>query len=101
LANGVELSLLPYILARFRQLFHQDRSRVKIFYKDIWNVDLSDADIVYIFLVPKVYQKVKEKLEKELKQGAKVITYVWPFEGWEPVAVNTQEGYANMYLYQR
>lgn len=100
-AQGFELSLLPYLLANIRRLFQKDKSRIKISYKDVWHSNLSDADIVYFFLMPKVYPKLKHKLENELKSGAKVITYVWPVEGWTPVKVDTAKGYPDLFLYQR
>ncbi len=100
-ARGVELSLFPFAMAVFRQLLSPSRARVKILFRDIWHTDLSDADIVYFFLMPKVYPKLKEKLEKELKKGAKVITYVWAMPGWQAEKVDEAEGRAKMYLYQR
>lgn len=100
-AQGYELSLFPYLLANIRRIFQKDRSKIKITYKDIWYSNLGDADIVYFFLMPKVYPKLKQKLENELENGAKVIAYVWPIEGWEPVKVDVVKGYPNIYLYQR
>lgn len=99
-AQGFEISLFPFILASIRRLFHKDRSRMKISYRDIWSVDLSDADIVYFFLMPKVYPKLRVKLEKELKKGTKVIAYVWPMKEWQPVRVDVEEGYSKLHLYE-
>ncbi len=99
-AQGFEISLFPYILASIRRLFHKDKARMEISYRDIWNVDLSDADIVYFFLMPKVYPKLREKLEKELKKGTKVIAYVWPMKEWQPVKVDVEEGYSKIHLYE-
>jgi hypothetical protein len=50
--------------------------------------------------MPKIYPKLKEKLEKELKEGTKVITYVWPMKDWEPIKIDKNEGCPNLYLYQ-
>ena len=62
-------------------------------------VDLSDADVVYFFLIPRVYPELKQKLEKELKPGTKVIAYVWPIEGWQASKIDRVAGQPNMYLY--
>jgi hypothetical protein len=51
--------------------------------------------------MPKVYPRLREKLEKELKKGAKVITYVWPMPEWQAVKVDEVAGRPKMYLYQR
>lgn len=99
-AQGFEISLLPYVLARLRAYFCGARGNCKIRYCDFWNVNLGDADLVYFFLMPKFYIKLKSKLERELKPGTKVIAYVWPIPGWTPVAVDTIKGYPPMYLYK-
>lgn len=100
-AEGFELSLFPYILAKVRRSFSTQRSRIKISFRDIWYTDLHDVDIVYFFLMPKFYPKLKDKLEKELKSGARVIAYVWPIEGWEPVKIDEAAGRPKMFLYRK
>src|SRR3989344_2509244 len=67
-AVGFDISLLPYLIA---VLSSWSVSNAKIMFKDFWKQNLSEADIVYIFLTPKVNPKVKLKLESELKRGAK------------------------------
>jgi len=99
-AQGLELSLLPFLLAYVRKLFSKDRHRIKIYFKNIWKTNLSDADIIYVWLMPEVMSKLKIKLEQELKKGTKVITYVWPIEGWQPIKTDFVEGSLNIYLYQ-
>lgn len=100
-AQGFEVSLLPYFLANLRRLFHKDKSRIKISYRDVWQCNLSDADLVYVFLMPKIYPRLKQKFENELKPSARVIAYVWPIQGWEPVTIDSKKGCPNLYLYQR
>lgn len=99
-AEGFEISIFPFILASIRRLWQKNKMRIKISYRDIWSVDLNDADIVYFFLMPKVYPKLRMKLEKELKKGTRVIAYVWPIKEWEPVKADIIEGYSKFYLYE-
>lgn len=98
---GLEISLFPFLLAHWRRLFQPNRKHVKIYYQDIWRADLSRADIIYFFLMPAVYNRLKTKLENELKPGAKVIAYVWPIKEWQPHQINILKNYPNLYLYQR
>ncbi|NQU82383.1 MAG: hypothetical protein HQ539_00315 [Parcubacteria group bacterium] len=112
-AVGFEISLFPYFIAKIRGIFlkikHDKRGRsshsvawcYKIKYKDFWGADLSDADVVYFFLMPKIYPKLKEKLEKELKKGTRVIAYVWPIEGWQAIKVDKHKRKPDIYLYIR
>jgi len=95
-AVGLEISLLPYLLAKSRS-FYVSNSKIK--FSNFWKADLSDAEVVYIFLTPKVNPKAKEKLEHELKKGAKVIAYTWPIEGWQLTKIDTVPGQPPMYLY--
>lgn len=111
--TGYEISLLPYIIAKIKQLSFAQKDKTphhslclgagqaKILFKDFWNVDLSDANIVYFFLMPKVYAKLRAKFEKELKPGTRIIAYVWPIDGWIPVNTSEIKGAQNIYLYEK
>lgn len=96
-ATGFEVSILPYLMALVRLIGSPARVR----FRDFWRADLRDADVVYFFLMPGIYSKLKTKLENELKPGAKVIAYVWPIDGWETVLVDTKTGSPKMYVYKR
>ncbi|MBI4281219.1 class I SAM-dependent methyltransferase [Candidatus Uhrbacteria bacterium] len=100
-AQGFEVSLLPYLLARARNLLSPKKNRFALRYKDFWYADLHDADVVYVFLMQKIYPRLKEKLEKELRPGAKVITYVWPIPGWTPTTTDTKANQPPLFLYER
>ncbi|MEK7644468.1 MAG: SAM-dependent methyltransferase [Patescibacteria group bacterium] len=97
-ARGFELSLLPYLLAKIR-LF-RNRKKCRIEYGDFWFKNLSEADVVYIFLMPKIYEKLVIKLKAELKPGTKVVSYVWPLPGLEPVIIDKAEKHPLLYLYE-
>jgi hypothetical protein len=51
--------------------------------------------------MPKIFTKIKNKLEKELKPGAKIIIYAWPMEGWTPLVEDCPVGKTPIYVYQR
>ncbi len=99
-AKGLEVALFPFLIASFLKLFQKEKKNIKIIYRDIFSVNFSDADLVYFFLLPKVYPKLKEKLEKEMKKGSRVVTFVWPVEGWVPAKVDEKENKSTLYLYQ-
>lgn len=99
-AEGLEISLFPFILAHIRKIFSKHGANVKITYKNVWNTNLNDANLIYVWLMPKVMPRLKTKFEKELRKGTKVITYVWPIEGWQPIKVDKIEGRSKFYLYQ-
>lgn len=94
IATGFECSILPYVLARIRCAFRQS---AYVLYRDFWKTDFSDAGVVYCFLMPKVYPKLKEKLERECRSGTRVILYVWPMAGWAVDAMDATPRMPKLY----
>jgi len=98
-AVGVELSVPQVLVAIVRNWL--SKTNVKIKWANLFKIDLSDADVVYLFLMPEPYAKIKPKLEKELKPGTRVISYVWPIPDWEAEKVDSVEGKLKLFLYRR
>jgi SAM-dependent methyltransferase len=101
-AIGLEIALPLYFVCKIRQVFNWDK-RLIFKYKNLFKEDLSQADVIFIFGMPKtIKDKLKSKLEKELKAGAKVISYVFAVNGWEPVMISKDNNdQIPIYLYQR
>lgn len=97
---GIELSLLQFLVA-WIQTKLSGLKNVSIKFGNAFNQDLSKVDALYMFLMPETYAKIRPKLEKELKSGARVVTYVWPIAGWEADEVDEVEGRQKIYLYKR
>jgi len=97
-AVGVELSIPQAVVAFIRNRLA--KTEVKIKWANLFKVDLSDADFVYMFLMPETYAKIKPKLERELKPGTRVVSYVWPIVGWEAEKVLREEGRLDIFLYR-
>jgi len=103
ISTGFEISILPFIISLIRVIFLPAnlKSRVRIKFKNFFKADLSDADLVYVFLSQEKHNQLREKFEKELSSGAKVITYIWPIEGWMPSDSVAGPSQTKLYLYQR
>lgn len=98
-AVGYDISLLPYVLAKIRGLLPAKPGKYRIMFRDFWNIDISDADVVFVFLLPEFHNRLKIKFEQELKPSAKVTALVWPIKGWEPTETDSAENRVNIYLY--
>jgi len=98
-AIGYEVALLPYVLAKIRTWRFRDRTIIR--YKSLWNADLREADVVYMFLMPESTQKLREKMDREMKPGSRVISYVWKMKDWEPMAVDSVKNDLKFYLYAK
>lgn len=94
--RGWELALAPWLRARWRFRRHPNAS---IRFGDFWHTNLSECDLVYAYLLPETHAKLATKLRRELRPGARVVTFVWPLPGWEPVAVDRRSDAPPLYLY--
>jgi tRNA A58 N-methylase Trm61 len=82
--------------------------RVTIVNGDMFSVNLMSADVVFLYLTTSANEKIRPKLETELKQGVRVVSHDYEIAGWKPVTVenfceNPQLGYPShtIYLYKK
>jgi len=82
--------------------------RVKIVHGDMFKIDLSQANVVTLYLTTSANDKVKPKLEAELKLGTRVVSHDYEILGWRPVKIdnfceNPRLGYPShtIYVYRR
>jgi tRNA A58 N-methylase Trm61 len=105
---GVEMreDLAKKALATVHELGIQDR--VTIVQEDIFKIDLNPANVVFLYLTTSANDKIKPKLEKELKTGARVVSHDYEILGWRPAKTenfceNPKLGYPShtIYLYKK
>ncbi len=109
-AKGVGVELRGDLVKQARERvseFHLE-GRVKIVQADLFNVDVSPADVVTLYLTTSANTKVKPKLESQLKPGVRVVSHDYEIVGWKPIKVDRfcevpQLGYPThtLYLYRR
>lgn len=73
--------------------------RSKVYVQNFYNKDLSNADIIFCFLSAKAMLKLKTKFEKELKPGARVISYAFHIPDWEPEKITHNGNPGKTFLY--
>ena len=93
---GIEIAPFWYLYSKIKSLFYK---KVEIKYGNFYKYNLSSADVVYVFLLPKNYSKIKNKIDKELKKGAKLVLSSWPFENSDPVKMDGEGTPSPYYLY--
>ncbi|MFA5365101.1 MAG: methyltransferase domain-containing protein [Candidatus Bathyarchaeia archaeon] len=62
--------------------------KVQIIQKDIFHVNLSSADVVFLYLTTSANERIKPKMESELKPGTRVVSHDYEVLGWKPERVN-------------
>jgi predicted RNA methylase len=107
-AVGVELreDLVKKALSTVYDAGLQDR--ITIVNGDMFAVDLSSADVIFLYLTTSANEKVKPKLESELKPGVRIVSHDYEIVGWKPAKVenfceNPTLGYPShtIYLYKK
>jgi predicted RNA methylase len=109
-ARAVGIEMREDLAKRAMSVIHDNglADRVTIVNGDMFKVDLTSADVVYLYLTTSANEKVKPKMEAELKKGVRVVSHDYEIVGWKPVKVETfvenpSLGYPShtIYLYKK
>ena len=84
-ATGIGIDISGPLLATAWLRSRLWRSPLKLIKGNIIEVDFSDADVVFCYLMPELLAKVDDKL-RILKPGTRIISHQFELVGWQPVA---------------
>lgn len=82
-ATGFELSPLIYILAIIRKYLW--KSKAEIIFQDFRKNNLSDADVIFCYLMPHTLAITIPKFKKELRPGTRIASYAFKIGDWKPI----------------
>ncbi len=80
---GYELSPIPWLYSRVKGLFVR-RANLALRRQSVFDADLSDVDVVVVFLHPAAMRKLGPKFERELRPGTLVFSNTFPVPTWKP-----------------
>src|SRR3990167_1877660 len=86
-AIGVDVNLLLVWYAKFLNKL-KNSTNVRFYCKNIFNTDISKADVIFLFLMPKLISQLLPKLAKEKKKKAIIISHGFKIIGWEKRLIN-------------
>lgn len=82
-AVGYEIN--PWLVlvsrTRIKKLGLQDKA--KIYWRNFWNVDLSQFDTVVVYAIGYAMDKLEEKFKNEMRSGSKIISVYFKFSDLE------------------
>jgi len=85
-ARGVGIERNPLLIREARE--HATAAgvadRVRFIEQDFFTVDVREATVVTLYLLPTVNLKVRDKLRAELRPGARVVSHAYAMGDWEP-----------------
>lgn len=81
-ARGVGIEIDPFRVWYSKIFFKLNgkSNQIKVVRKNFFDVDLSDATVIFAYLVPKTLARLKPKFLKELKPGTRIVTFVYKID---------------------
>jgi predicted RNA methylase len=85
-AHAVGVELDPALVETSRQVARgaQVADKVRFVEGDLFEVNLSEATVVTLFLSPTINLRLEGKLKRELKNGARVVSHQFDMGHWRP-----------------
>lgn len=99
--TGFEYSIPFFCLSKLNLFLHRIKN-VNIYRNNFFNANLKKADVIFLFLTPKAFPKLKDKFIQELRPGTRIVCYSSPLLFWKPqkiVSLPNIKG--KLYLYLR
>ena len=108
-ARGVGIDIDPLRIEESRRnaVESEVEDLVKFYVQDATKVDISEATVITLYLLPESNELLRPKFEKELKPGAFVVSHNYSIPGWSDreagyAAVETPDGQQHtIFLYKR
>jgi hypothetical protein len=91
-AVGIEIDPLRFIISQILSTLCGVRGRVRIILGNVFTQDLSAADVVTVYLTQDTNDKLREKLDRELRFGTRVVSNTFVFCDWPAYRVSTSPG---------
>lgn len=86
-ARGIGIEINPFLCSYSRLLNHRAglAHSIRIQREDLRTYDVGEADVIFMYLWPSTIDALKQKLVREAKLGARIISNAFPIVGWTPV----------------
>jgi len=85
-ARGVGIELDPELVAQATRSAQQAgvADRVRFVEGDIFESDISPATVVTLYLLTSINERLRPKLQKELRPGTRIVSHQFRMGDWEP-----------------
>jgi len=93
---GIEIDQFRFWIAKLRVRFSRVSDTVEIRRDSFWNQNISDATVIFMYLIPKTLINLRPKFLKELKPGTRVVSFVYRMD----LPLIAQDAKAELYVYE-
>jgi len=85
-ATALGIDIDPVLVAEARGKAREAgvAARTRFLAQDLFETPLGDADVVTMFLLPEVNQRLRPRLLAELRPGAHVVSHAFAMGAWQP-----------------
>jgi predicted RNA methylase len=94
---GIEIDPLRVWQSNFKIKQAKLQDKVTILKKNFFEVDFSDATVVFAYLVPKALKNLKKKFLTELKPGTRIVCYRYTIDYLHLIAEDKEQ---KVYIYE-
>jgi len=83
-STGIELreDLVERARTEIKRLNLEDK--VKVIQGNFFDVNISDADVITLYLTSSANERLRPKMEAELKPGTRIVSHDFKVPGWKP-----------------
>lgn len=78
--TGIEIDPLRFVYSRFAIRVNRVSGKIKIVRKNFFDVDVSKATVIFMYLVPKTLARLRPKLLQQCRPGTRVATFVYKMD---------------------
>jgi len=94
--TGIEISPIYFFWSRLRTIFNK---KIQIKCVNIFDYDLKNADVIYVYLLPNLLEKLAPKFKRELHKGVRIVSIGFEIKGLnldQKILINK----SSIYLYK-
>ncbi len=77
---GVEIDPVRYWVSKIRIQKKGLSKKIRVVRKNFFQENIKNADVVFVYLVPKALEKLLPKFKKELKKGTRIVSFVYEMD---------------------
>lgn len=85
---GIEIDKLRYLYSQYQRAILRLSDKVTFLNKNIFEVNLSEATVLVVYLTEQANQALEEKFLTELNPGTLIIAPSFPFSNWSPIFID-------------
>lgn len=94
-----EYNIVAIYISKLLTFFSPHKSRISFVWEDLFSAKVSDADYIYLYLIPGQMERLEEALIPKLKKNTTIIANSFKFPNLKPYRV-LKDGKLRIFLYK-